>query len=120
MPTHHQHSEDRAAAESEAAGDRRRSASSISTLAGQTLLEEGHTEARFLLAPEGHPIPGEEVDRLKLVVVDGRVVQNAVVPEPESAQAPEPVPVAQPELEVQTPPEPEAERSAARGKREPK
>jgi hypothetical protein len=89
-------------------------------LAGQTLLEEGHTEARFLLAPEGHPIPGEEVDRLKLVVVDGRVVQNAVVPEPESAQAPEPVPVAQPELEVQTPPEPEAERSAARGKREPK
>lgn len=46
-----------------------------------TLVEHEHPSARYLLAAPGHSIPAAEVARLGLVVVDGRVEQQA----PESA-----------------------------------
>jgi hypothetical protein len=45
------------------------------TLDEQTLVEDGDATARFLLAAPGGAIPGSEVDRLQLVVVDGRIEQ---------------------------------------------
>jgi hypothetical protein len=44
----------------------------------QTLVEAGDERARFLLSPAGGAIPGPEVDRLGLVVIDDRVVQPKV------------------------------------------
>src|SRR3954468_11491512 len=42
---------------------------------GHTLVEEGDARARWLLCATGHAIPGPDVERLCLALVDGRVVQ---------------------------------------------
>lgn len=43
----------------------------------RTLVEDGDGSARFLLAAAGSSIPGPDVGRLNLSLVDGRVVQDA-------------------------------------------
>lgn len=48
------------------------------------LVEEGSLEARWLLAPAGGTIPGEEVDRLGLTFTDGRVTQPGAAEVPSS------------------------------------
>jgi hypothetical protein len=66
------------------------------------VVEVGSSEAAELLAPAGTVIPQNEVARLRLAVVDGRIVQQ---PPADAAVEPEPPPVAAAVAEEPPPPE---------------
>jgi hypothetical protein len=90
----------------------------------KSVVEEGDASAAFLLAACGSSIPGAEVDRLGLSVVEGRVVQ-ASAEAPTAAEAPAEAPAAaetkdsQPDEDKQSAPDadkqaqPEADKQSA-------
>jgi hypothetical protein len=77
----------------------------------KSVVEEGDASAAFLLAASGSAIPGVEVDRLGLSVVEGRVVQ-ASAEIPAAAEAPPAAETkdSQPDDDKQS--EPEADKQA--------
>lgn len=68
----------------------------IDAVAGQDVVEEGDPRAAFLFATPGTVIPAEDVKRLRLELVEGRVVQQPlkseapVAPVEAAASAPAP------------------------------
>jgi hypothetical protein len=86
-----------------------------------TVVEADDEGARFLLASAGGSIPGPEVERLELSIVDGRVVQRAAaLPEAVAPAEPEKVEAPSEPEKVEVPAESSDAKPAAGGKREKK